>query len=80
MSLDNLVPTIVMAALGLTALLAVIIVILLCIKYVYPRMPLIIQKVIMKIKSKLMWSTALRYSTQSYLASAVLAWVSLAKY
>jgi hypothetical protein len=52
-----------MAAIGLTALFIVIIIVLLCIKYVYPRMPLIIKKVILKIKSKLMWSTALRYST-----------------
>ncbi len=63
MSLDNLVPTIVMAVGGLTVLFTLIIVVLACIKYVYPRMPSIIQKVIMKVKSKLMWSSTLRYST-----------------
>ena len=63
MSLDNLIPTIVMGAVGLVVLLIVIIGILVCIKYVYPRMPSIIQKIIMKIKAKLMWSSALRYST-----------------
>jgi hypothetical protein len=63
MSQDNFIPTIVMGVIGLFVLLIVIIAILFCIKYVYPRMPSVIQKLIMKIRSKLMWSTALRYST-----------------
>lgn len=42
MSLDNLVPTIVMGSVGLAVLLLVIVVLLLVIKYVYPRMPAII--------------------------------------
>ena len=63
MSLDNLVPNIVLGSVGLTVLLLVIVVLLLIIKHVYPRMPGIIKKIIMKIKSKLMWSTALRYTT-----------------
>jgi hypothetical protein len=42
MSLDNLVPTIVMGSVGLAVLLLVIVALLLIIKYVYPRMPAII--------------------------------------
>jgi hypothetical protein len=63
MGIDNLLPVIVMGLVGIASLVVVITILLLFIKYVYPCMPKIIKTIIMKIKSKLMWSSALRYTT-----------------
>ena len=43
----------------------------LLLKYVFRKMPPVLQKAIMSIKGKLMWSAILRWSTQTYLAMAV---------
>jgi hypothetical protein len=74
---DNLVADMILAAIALTTVLLAIALILLCIKYLYPKLPKVMKKLVSTVKSKLMWSSVLRYMTQSYLDQSILCMMSL---
>jgi len=60
---DNLVADALLAGLALVSVLIAIGTILLCIKYVYPKLPKVLKGLIKTIKAKLMWSSVLRSMT-----------------
>lgn len=77
---DNLVSDLLLASLALVALLIVLCTILLCLKYAHLKLPQILKKLFRKIKAKLMWSSVLRYMTQSYLDQSIMCMMSLSEY
>lgn len=60
---DNLIYDIVLASLALFGLLAAVVVVLITLKHCYKKLPKLLKNLVLKIKSKLMWSSALRYIT-----------------
>lgn len=74
---DNLVADMIIGGVALIFVLIMIAMLLVCIKYVYPKLPKLLKRLIMTIKAKLMWSSILRYMTQSYLDQSILCMMSL---
>jgi len=60
-----------LASFVLIGFLLLIIAMVLLLKYCFKRFPAVIQRAVLSIKGKLMWSAVLRWSTQTYLAMAV---------
>lgn len=74
---DNLIADLILGCIALFVVLLLIIAVLLLIKYHYRKLPEILKKLIQTIKAKLMWSSILRYMTQSYLDQSILCTMSL---
>ena len=55
----------------LIGFILLVIAMILLLRYCFRKLPSSLQKVIMSIKGKLMWSAVLRWTTQTYLAMAV---------
>ena len=68
-------------ALGATALIMVLILvgsIVYLLNRFFNRMPRLLQRILLMIKSKLMWNSILRYAAQSYLSQAIAVSTSMA--
>lgn len=75
-----MIPNIVMAVLGSVILLILVSIVLVCVKYLYKRLPKVLKNLLLKVKGKLMWSSLLRFITQSYLDWAITTFVYLFRF
>ena len=68
---DNILRDVLLASFILIGFIFLIVAMVLLLKYFFRKMPPVLQKAIMSVKGKLMWSAVLRWSTQTYLAMAI---------
>ena len=77
---DNFIPTLVLAGTAFVMVLLVICFVVICIRCMLKSLPKIIKSLCMTIKHKLMWSSILRYVSQSYLSTAIMCLNNLTVY